>query len=144
MSRMRYGMFALGLALGSLALLTSCGHEQTLVGITVQPNKETFGAANIPLSEDANLSVQLKAMGTYVHPPVVKDITGKVTWTSNTPDMVAVDPATPGLIAPTGNACGDTLISATIVTNESAGGVSSSGAQISGTMTATVVCPSGP
>jgi hypothetical protein len=143
MSRMQYGIFAFGLALGSLAVLPSCGHEQVLVGITVEPKLETFGATNIPLSEDAGLSVQLRAKGSYEHPPVIKDITDKVTWTSNTPDMVAVDPNTPGLIAPTGNACGDTLISATIVTNESAGGVSSSGAQISGTMTATVVCPGG-
>jgi len=52
--------------------------------------------------------------------------------------MVMVDAN--GLITPTGLACGDTLITATVVTNKSDGGQSSSGAQVSATMTATVDC----
>ena len=126
-----------------LAGLTSCGHEQQLVSITIQPNKETFGAANIPVSANAGSTVQLRAIGNYIHPPVSKDITNQVVWSSNTPDMVTVDAAT-GLITATGQACGDTLISATVTTNHSIGNVSSNGAIVTGTMTASVVCFTGP
>ena len=32
--------------------------------------------------------MQLRALGTYIHPPVTKDITNQVTWESNTtPDV---------------------------------------------------------
>ncbi len=143
---MNYSMsrFCLGLAtVVCLIGLNSCGHDQQLVSITVQPNKEVFGAANIPVSADAGLTVQLRAIGNYIHPPVSKDVTNQVVWSSNTPDMVTVDAAT-GLITATGLACGDTLISATVTTNHSIGNVSSSGAIVTGTMTASVVCFTGP
>jgi hypothetical protein len=52
----------------SVIFVPSCGHDQQLVSITVQPQSETFGAANIPVSADAGLSVQLRALGTYIHP----------------------------------------------------------------------------
>ena len=123
--------------------LTSCGHEQQLVSISIQPQTETFGAPNIPVSANAGATVQLRAIGNYIHPPVSKDITNQVVWTSNTTDMVTVDAAT-GLITATGLACGDTLISATVTTNHSIGNVSSSGAIVTGTMTASVVCFTGP
>ena len=124
-----------------LVLMLGCGHDQQLVSITIEPATETFGAANIPLAEDAALKVQLRALGTYIHPPVTKDITTQVTWTSNTPQMVTVDAA--GVLAPTGLACGTgALVSATVNTNKSAGNISSSGAIVTGTMTANVVCPS--
>src|SRR5439155_9462702 len=70
--------------------LTSCAHEQQLTSITVQPKTETFGAANTPVSADTGLNVQLRALGTFIHPPVTKDITDQVIWNSNTPDMVTV------------------------------------------------------
>jgi hypothetical protein len=123
--------------------LASCGHEQQLVSISVQPQTEVFGAANIPVSANAGATVQLRAIGNYIHPPVSKDVTNQVVWSSNTPDMVTVDAAT-GLITATGLACGDTLISATVTTNHSIGNVSSSGAIVTGTMTASVVCFTGP
>jgi hypothetical protein len=118
--------------------LPSCGHEQQLVSITIQPATETFGAASIPVDLDAGLNVQLKALGNYIHPPVTKDITGQVTWASNTPQMVTVNST--GLITATGGACGGTLVTATVTTNKSAGNISSSGAAVIGTMTANVVC----
>lgn len=118
--------------------LSSCGHSQELVGISIQPTSETFGASNIPLSNDAGSQVQLRALGTYIHPPVTKDITSQVTWTSNTPQMVTVNSA--GVITVTGAACGATLITGTVTTNSSSGGVSSSGALVTGSMTANVVC----
>ena len=118
--------------------LTSCAHEQQLTSITVQPKTETFGAANIPVSADTGLNVQLRALGTFIHPPVTKDITDQVTWNSNTPDMVTVTPA--GLLVVTGVACGSALVSATVTTNKSSGNLDSSGAIVTGNMTANVVC----
>jgi len=122
-------------------LIPSCGHQQQLVGITIQPTTETFGAPNIPVSADTGLNVQLVAYGSYIHPPVTKDITNQVTWSSNTPQMVTV--SSTGLITATGDACGGTIISATITKNSSDGGISSSGAIVTGSMTANVVCFTG-
>ena len=124
-----------------VTFMPSCGHDQQLVSIAVQPTTETFGAANIPVSADAGATVQLRALGSYIHPPVTKDITNQVQWSSNTPQMVTVNST--GLITVTGLACGGTLISATVTTNSSAGNRSSSGAIVTGTMTANVVCFTG-
>jgi|SRR5579871_78881 hypothetical protein len=128
------------LAAGLLNVM-SCGRDQELVSIQIQPATETFGAANIALSQDAGAQVQLQALGSYIHPPVTKDITDQATWTSNTPQMVTVNST--ALITVTGNACGNTLISAAVETNKSVGGISSSGAIVNGYMTANVVCPTG-
>jgi hypothetical protein len=117
-------------------LLPSCGRDQQLVSIAIQPGTETFGASDIPVSANAGATVQLRALGSYIHPPVTKDITNQVTWSSNTPDMVTV--SSTGLITATGLACGGTLISATVTTNDT-----SSGAIVTGTMTANVVCFTG-
>ena len=70
---------------GLLFGVNSCGRSQELVGIEVQPTSETFGASNIPLIDNAGAQIQLRALGTYIHPPVTKDITSQVKWTSNTP-----------------------------------------------------------
>jgi List-Bact-rpt repeat protein/Big-like domain-containing protein len=138
MSRKWLSVVILAAVAGLLLGVNSCGRSQELVGIQVQPSSETFGASNIPVAADAGLSVQLRALGTYIHPPVTKDITSQVTWTSNTPQMVTVNSA--GVITVTGQACGATLISATVNTNSSSGGISSSGALVTGFMTANVVC----
>ena len=127
-------------ALG-LLYLASCGRSQELVGITIQPGTETIGASNIPVPDDQWAQVQLRALGTYIHPPVTKDITNKVTWASNTPQMFTV--SSTGLLQATGQSCGSTLISATLTTNSSAGGISSSGAVVTGYMTGSVVCFTG-
>jgi hypothetical protein len=104
----------------------------------VQPNTETFGDASTPPPLDAGLQVQLRALGTYIHPPVTKDITSQVTWSSNDAQMFTVDAS--GMLTVVGQACGSTLISATVTTNTSSGGVSSHGALVTGYMTANVVC----
>jgi hypothetical protein len=132
----------LGLCLAAflLSTMSACGHDQELVSITVIPTTETFGSATVPLSEDRGLSVHLRALGSYIHPPVTKDITNQVTWNSNTPQMVTVDAN--GVITATGDACGGTIVSATIVTNHSNGAISSTGALVTGSMTANVTCPS--
>jgi hypothetical protein len=120
-----------------LCLLAACARDQQLVSIDVQPTTETFGDANTPVSADAGLNVQLRALGTYIHPPVTKDITKNVVWTSNTPAMVTVDAN--GVLAATGGTCGNALVSATLQTN-SDGNRTASGAIVTGFMTANVVC----
>ena len=125
-----------------LAGLNSCGRSQELVSIQIQPASETFGAADVPVMANAGSNVQLRALGTYIHPPVTKDITNQVTWSSNTPQMVTVNST--GLITATGDACGGTIISATVTKNSSDGGISSAGAVVTGSMTASVVCPTVP
>ena len=132
---------------GALAVLTSilaslsCARDQQLVGITIEPDTETFGAANIPVPSDAGLAVQLRALGHYIHPPVTKDITNEVVWGSNDPQMVTVNST--GLVTAVGGSCGSTLVSATVQTNSSTGNRTSNGAVVTATMTANVVCFSG-
>jgi len=134
-------------AIGTLAIACllvaalSCARDQQLVSISIQPSVQNFGDSSTPVSADAGLNVHLRALGTYIHPPVTKDITSQVVWASNTPQMVTVDAT--GLITATGNACGNTLISATVQTNNSAGNRSSSGAIVTGTMQANVICFTG-
>ncbi len=123
-------------------LMPGCGHDQQLVSIAIQPGVETFGSSNTPVFLDKGLNVQLMALGSYIHPPVTKDITTQVKWVSSTPQMVTV--STTGLITATGEACGSTLISATVTTNSSANNQTSSGALITGTMTANVTCDTTP
>jgi hypothetical protein len=98
-----------------LVSLSSCGRDQQLESITVQPQSETFGTSTTPVIDNAGSQVQLRALGNYIHPPVTKDITSQVTWTSNTPQMMTVDSS--GLLTVTGLACGATLVSATVKTN---------------------------
>jgi Divergent InlB B-repeat domain/Bacterial Ig-like domain (group 2) len=116
--------------------LSSCGRDMQLSTIAIQPPIETFGATNIPVDLDAGLSVQLRAMGNYIQPPVTKDITNQVTWVSNDTQMVTV--TSTGLLTATGLTCGNSLVSATITTNHS-----SMGAIVTGYMTANVVCFTG-
>ncbi len=126
---------------GMLLGVNSCGHSQQLVSIQVQPAVQTVGTSTTPVIENAGAQVQLRALGTYIHPPVTKDITSDVTWSSNTPQMFTVNST--GLLTATGESCGGTLVSATLTTNTSSGGLSSSGAVVTGYMTANVVCYTG-
>ena len=133
----------LGLTLILAATLVGagCGSGQQLVGLTIEPATETFGSATTPVQLDAGLNVQLRALGTYIHPPATKDITNQVTWVSNTPQMVTV--SSTGLITATGQTCGSTLISATVTKNSTDGGLASKGAVVTGNMTANVTCFTG-
>lgn len=128
---------------GALTMSLSCARDQQLVSITIQPDTQTFGASNIPVPADAGLSVQLRALGHYVHPPVTKDITGQVVWTTDDVQgqMVTVSPG--GVLAAVGGACGNSLVFATVNTNYSSGNRPSKGAVVTGQMTANVVCFTG-
>jgi hypothetical protein len=131
-----------GAAILSLLLVwLGCAHDQQLESIEIQPDTETFGASNIPVPANAGLSVQLRALGHYIHPPVTKDITNQVVWVANDTQMVTVNSG--GLLTAVGNACGSSLVSATVTTNQSVGGLSSSGAVVTGTMNTNVVCFTG-
>lgn len=136
-----FAVFALVAIAISLLSVSSCGDSQQLVSIAVQPGVETVGASNIPVIQDAGFQVQLRALGNYIHPPVTKDITNQVTWASNTVQMFTV--STTGLLTATGQECGGTLVSATLTTNSDTSGVSSSGAVVTGYMTANVICFTG-
>jgi Bacterial Ig-like domain (group 2) len=121
--------------------LSGCGHDQQLTAIHIQPSTQDFGASNVPVAANAGSSVQLRALGSFIHPPVTKDITDQVVWNSNTPDMVTV--SSTGLLTATGLACGNALVSATVTTDKSTGNLHSSGALVTGSMTANVICFTG-
>jgi hypothetical protein len=135
------GVLAVVMAAGLLLSLSSCARDQELTNITIQPATETFGATNIPVGADQGLNVQLRAIGSYAHPPITKDLTNQVVWNSNTPGLVTVNST--GLLTATGQDCGNGLVSATVTTNKSEANI------VTAYMTATVVCftgtgPTGP
>ncbi len=85
--------------------LSSCGYNQHLISISVQPSAGAqFGAA------DPILFVDFTAVGTYEHPPQTKDLTSLVTWKSDTPQVAQV--STTGVVTPNTN-CGAANITAT-------------------------------
>ena len=92
-------------ALASLLLLflVSCAHKQQLVSISIQPASASFNTPS-PVAQ-----VQFTALGSYIHPPVTKDITTQVTWKTDIPQLITVSG---GLVSPTGNGCGVADISA--------------------------------
>lgn len=92
-------------AVGAALSLPSCGHDQKLTGITVQPQTFTFLAA------DPNQTTTYKAYGTYIHPPATKDITAQVTW--STDGLADVVTAGAGGIITTHGGCGVSDVSAT-------------------------------
>src|SRR5580658_9942798 len=114
---------ALALLLAAFLISTvGCAHDQQLVSISLVPSAVTVGATTVPVSEDAGASVQMRALGSYIHPPVTKDITNQVTWASDAVQMFTLSSGTPGLLTATGDYCGGTVVSATLTTNTSAGG----------------------
>jgi hypothetical protein len=127
----------------SLIVSLSCAHDQQLVSIDIVPNTQTFGASNIPVPADAGLTVQLRALGHYIHPPVTKDITDQVVWTTDDAQGQMVIVSSTGLLGAVGGACGSSLVFATVTTNHSIGNRSSQGAIVTGQMTANVVCFTG-
>ena len=100
----------IGLAMGALVAVAtllsfpSCGHDQKLVSITIQPSTFTF------LVPDPGQTEHLTALGSYIHPPATKDITSQAIWKV---DDGVVD-VSAGVVTTVGNgACGGADISAT-------------------------------
>ena len=101
---------SIGLALGALVTigtlvsLPSCGHDQKLVSIAIQPANATF------LDPDPALTVQYTAIATYIHPPATKDVTNQATWAVD--DNIVTIKA--GLVSPANGDCGTGNISASL------------------------------
>jgi hypothetical protein len=109
----------IGLALGALVAagavlsLPSCGHDQKLVSLAVQPASPGF---TFPVP-NAGATGQYKAYGTYIHPPATKDVTSQAVWAVD--DQVVSINA--GLVTTNGS-CGSADVSATMP--EGTGGAS--------------------
>jgi hypothetical protein len=114
----------IGLALGALVVagaalsLPSCGADQKLVGIQIQPSTFTFLDPYSP-PPATNLTEQYSVIGTYIHPPATKDVTSLATWTV---DDGVVTMSSPGLFTPAPDYCGGGTITATVP--EGTGGAS--------------------
>jgi hypothetical protein len=89
---------ALIVALAGLLALSSCGHDQALNFISIEPDNATITGAGLQL--------HYKALGHYSHPPNTKDITNLVTWASSAPQIISVDQ---NGIATSGQGCGTNL-----------------------------------
>ena len=76
----------------------SCGNQRRLVSIEIQPSGALFR------TPDSMQEVVFTARGTYKHPPDTRDITGQVTWRTDTPTLLQV---TKGIVSPKpGGVCG--------------------------------------
>ena len=118
MNRKWFSIAALLVAAVVLLNLSSCARSQELVGITVTPQGSSITIAGS--APDEQVSTQFTAIGSYIHPPETKDITTKAVWTTNTPDIIAVDPGKPGLVTTTGQGCGTNLgVTASVYSNPS-------------------------
>jgi hypothetical protein len=105
MSRKQFRMFAIVLAVGSIAGIPSCGLPQQLDAVSVQPSAVHF------LTPVAGATANLKAYGFYLHPVATKDVTSQVVWTTDADGLVTV--AQDGVITTVGN-CGVVDILASI------------------------------
>ena len=99
----------IGLALGTLVVvgaalsLPSCGHDQKVVSLTVQPSGFTF------LKPIPGSTAQYTATATYIHPPATKDVTSQATWAADD-NLVTIAAGVATVIG----GCGSANISATI------------------------------
>src|ERR1022692_3155614 len=107
MIRKWFSILALIAAATFLFSLSSCAYNSHLQSIQVQPTSGTFGAA------DPSLFFQFKAFGTYSHPQRTIDITDKVVWQSDNPEVVQV--TNTGVVSPSPDlGCGLANIFATL------------------------------
>lgn len=86
------------LLIGALIPITSCNNSPGLTSIVVAPSTVNFGGPG--------LNTQLTATGYYTHvghPPITKDITSEVSWTSSASQCVTVSDT--GLLTSGQNIC---------------------------------------
>lgn len=104
----RYIGLALGavVALGAALSLPSCGHDQKLVSLAIQPQTHEF------LLPTGGQTEQLTATATYIHPPAMKDVTSQATWAVDD-GIVNVSAGTVSTLE-SGDACGGADITATM------------------------------
>ena len=105
MNRRRAGTIGGTIILFTLAAsLAGCGFKRQLVAITISPPVVNITGADV--------IVNFKAYGHYIHPPEVHDVTNAVTWASAAPQIVSIDPNSG--VATSGAGCGSNItISAT-------------------------------
>jgi hypothetical protein len=124
------------LATASLLCSTlSCGYNQHLVSIALQPS-EGF------VFEGYNAQGQFTALGTYIHPPQTKDVTSQAAWTLNIANF--------GTLTQTGqitytrtDGCGSGEVTATVNTDPSdpkSGSVITASAPVKGVNDGTSTC----
>ena len=82
MTRKWFSIIVLFAAATFLLNVSSCGFNQHLVSIQVQPSGATFTSVGS--------STIFKAIGTYEHPPATKDITDIVTWSVDSQNLVTI------------------------------------------------------
>ena len=85
----------------------SCMHQLKLVSIAISPTGFTF------LTPDTKSQGVFTALGTYIHPPDTRDITNKVTWKTDVPQLIKIDG---GVVSPLGG-CGGANVSASLQDN---------------------------
>ena len=73
---MRWNWFKVALLCLAAIMVPSCGHDQQLISITLQPT-EGF------VFEGLGAQGQFTALGNFIHPPETKDISDQVVWKLN-------------------------------------------------------------
>jgi len=101
----------------TLAPITSCVSGPSLTSIVISPTAFTTTLAFLPNGQVAPNQVwtQYTATGYYTHPnhpPITKDLTDQVTWTSYTPLLMTVSDT--GVVTVTGDAVGFSQITASM------------------------------
>ena len=135
MKKRSYIGLALGalVAVGAVLSLPSCGNDKKLVNIAVHPPLATYPTPN-------SGQVDFSAIGTYIHPPSTVDITTKVTWSTDVPELLTLNvDGVAGAVAPSGVGCGIADLIATA--REGTGG---SGNIVIGSASLTVKDPTNP
>jgi hypothetical protein len=78
--------------------LSSCGYNQHLLSIQVQPSGATFNSVGS--------SIVFQAIGTYEHPPATKNITSLVTWSVDSQNLVTIANTSQGTLVTATSICG--------------------------------------
>jgi hypothetical protein len=134
MIRKWFGITLLSLVAVVLLNASGCARSQQLQAISIQPSSVTF------LSPGTDITFQLKAFGSYIHPPQTKDITSQVTWESLSTDLVVVTAAGVVSTSQTGH-CGITTVTATGPAGGANGGVVVASATMTVVDTTNPICP---
>ena len=120
-------------AVGAALSLPSCGNQKKLVNVQIQPVLATYPTPNAG-------EVDFSAIGTFIHPPSTENITTKVTWSTDVPELLTLNfGGVAGAVVPSGAGCGIADIIAT--GKEGTGG---SGNIVIGYATVTVQDPTNP
>ncbi len=132
MSRNQYRSLLVAIIILCFTNLLSCGHDQTLESITLQPSGFVF--------EGVGAQGQFTAIGQYIHPPESKDITNQVLWQIDVANLATITQT--GLVTAT-NTCGSGQVTATFYSNPknpAAGSVVVGSADVKGVLDGTPAC----